>query len=116
MNLAQTYDAHFCRAERCKEFLAIFQDVIARIPFREAEIQDFFGGIAARLLRWKFADAAWTRAEAVHQPVQVRQCGRCEKLQTVAAAQRPGWLAFRCRRSWLASRSWLFLDDCCGHG
>ena len=93
MNLAQRDGAHLRGADCPKEFFAIREDVLARIPFGKTEIEDFFGGFAAIGGGLHFADAAGARAEAVDKPIQPREVGRLQNLQTVGAGQVP-WRVF----------------------
>jgi hypothetical protein len=60
---------------------AIFEHVLASVPFHEPEIQDFFG--------FERAYAAGTRAEAVDEPGQLAEGGEFENLQSTSFAEPP---------------------------
>ena len=61
---------------------AIFDDVFAGVPFREAEIEDFFG--------FERANPAGTSAEAVQKPGKLAKRGEFENLEPPGLAEAPG--------------------------
>ena len=86
MDLLQGDERRFSMAERARKTAAIFLDALTAIPIRIAEIQDLFRAGASRLLRFENASAAGTCAEAVNEPVKLRERKDFEDLQ----ASRPG--------------------------
>ena len=66
MNLPQRDDAHFVGAERMKEFRAVFEHALARVPIGEAEIQGVRAALAAR-----------TVARRLRPEVRLRRPGAC---------------------------------------
>ncbi len=60
MNLLKIDQREFLSAEGGLEFLAVFEDVFAGVPFGEAEVED---GVTVEI-----GDAAWGSAETVEKP------------------------------------------------
>jgi len=91
MNLTQCHHAHFARADRFRESSAVFSHILARMPIGEAEIQYWFVFfVCAR--RAKLADSTQTRAEAMNEPLQLRQARGLEDAKIVDAANLPIWI------------------------
>ena len=65
MNLFEINERELLRAEGGLEFFAVFEDVFARVPFGEAEVEDF--------LSIEIGDAAWGGAETVEEPRKFRE-------------------------------------------
>ena len=91
-----------------KEFLPVREHSVARVPIREAEVQDALcrSPHASRTSATvpcagaiEFARAARSRAEAVHQPVKSREGRSFQNPQAAGAAHIPGRI-LRCPLSW----------------
>ena len=82
VNLLERDEIEFAGAEGGLQLAAIFQNVFARVPFHEAEVENFFAV--------EGADAAGAGAEAVNKPGQFRKRSEFENLQAARFAKTPG--------------------------
>src|ERR1700722_7477361 len=107
MNLPKRDYAHFARLQGGKEVLPILENAIASVPIGEAEIQNLLGGLAAVAIGLQFACAPRTRAESVHEPIELGKAGILQDLQSTRLAQNPRFSfvgAFARRRLFLGYR------------
>lgn len=93
MDLFQCHERKIFRADRCLQSAAILQNIFLRVPFRKAEIQQFFAIDGAR--------AARARAESVNQPSQFRKRSQLQNLKAAGFAQHPGRGNLRTRQGGL---------------
>src|ERR1700722_84400 len=89
MNLPKRDCAHFARLQGSKEVLPIFENTIASVPVGEAEIQNLLGGLTAVAIGLQFACAIRTRAESVHEPIELSKLGSFQNLQSTRLPQNP---------------------------
>src|SRR5579862_4545991 len=92
MELTQSNDAHFLRANCARESCAISQDALARIPVCEAEIENFLGGLPGSPASngiFQLTHAAGARAESVNEPFLGRETRRLEYLHGAGFAETP---------------------------
>src|SRR5579863_814533 len=91
-----------------EEFLAIFEDMRARIPISEAEVENALAlGLRRPRCRSKIACAAGACAESMHQPIERAQRRRFQNLQAARATQIPALKP----RSPFARRRFLFRES-----
>ena len=60
---------------------AILKDVFARVPFHEAQVEDFSG--------FECANSTWAGAEAVNQPGKLQKRDKFNNLQAARLAKAP---------------------------
>src|SRR5580700_2586256 len=90
MNLSKRDYAHFARLQGGKEVLPIFENAIASVPVGEAEIHYLLrGGFAAVAIGLHFTCAARTRAESVHEPIELSKARVLQDLQSTRSTQNP---------------------------
>lgn len=82
VDLLERGEFEILRVDRGLEEAAIFEDVFARVPLHEAEVEDFFG--------FESTDAAGARAEAVDEPGDLAKSVEFENLEFTGGAQAPG--------------------------
>ena len=83
MNLLERREGKFLSAKRGLQKAAVFVNVLACIPFHDAEIED---GLAI-----KDADAAGARAESVNEPLEFAEWRELKDLQATGTADGPRW-------------------------
>lgn len=110
MDLAQCDERKFRIAKRFGEAAAVFVNAFATVPFGVAEIQEFS---LARLIgarpgsrRFENADTASASAEAVNEPVELREGSKFENFQARCGTETPR--RFKPFFWGAASASWRF--------
>lgn len=97
MDLAQRDERKFSMAERFGKTAAVFVDAFATVPVGVAEVEEFFAaraidvrrGAGPGARRFENADAAGARAEAVKEPVELREWNAFEDFQSRGVAETP---------------------------
>ena len=92
MDLTQSDDAHFFRADRAEQGFTVPQNILAGIPVRETKIQNFGGGPRGSPPLGRYfqpAYAAGARAESVNEPCLPREIERFEYPRAASLTEMP---------------------------